>query len=321
VRLSRDRARPPALLTSSVLLAGVLAGCGVAVPSPQAQPSTTTSTTTSTTSKDTGPVVVVAVGDIACPPGARRTPNSCRQGQTARLAKELDPDVVLTLGDQQYEDGTLAAFRHSYAKSWGELRSITYPVPGNHEYHTPGARGYYRYFRSRQPGSPGYYARNLGHRWRLYALNSNCDEIACTDQYRWLRKDLRRHPRDCSLFTMHAPRWSSGSEHGSNASLAPFMTIAYHHHVELVLAGHDHDYERFTRMDPDGNHDRNGVVEMVAGAGGKSHYAFGDVVGGSAYRDAEDFGVLRLGLRRHRFITSFRAVDGTVDDRVQHRCR
>ena len=265
-------------------------------------------------------IVVVAVGDIACRPGATVTRTACRQARTAKLARSLEPDAVLALGDLQYESGTLRDFRGSYDKTWGRLLGKTYPIPGNHEYRTPGARGYYTYFEDRQPGKPGYYAFNLG-RWRVYALNSNCGEITCGLQYRWLKRDLAAKPRACSIFTMHHPRFSSGVEHGSDSDMARFFSIAVANDVEMVLAGHDHAYERFKRMRAGGAVDKSGVMSFVSGAGGKSAYDFGEVVKGSAYRLSGRFGVLRLALSEDRFTFSFRDIDGTVKDRGERSCR
>ena len=310
-------ALPSRGLAPFVLVLGLLAPA-TAVPSPVAalQPAPAE---TVAAARDNDPVVVVAVGDIACRAGASKTETTCRQGRTARLTEELDPDAVLALGDLQYDEGALYDFRNAYDRTWGDLRSITYPVPGNHEYNTPEARSYYRYFRNRQPGRPGYYAFDLG-RWRVYALNTNCSRIRCRAEYRWLRDDLEDHPRRCSVFAMHHPRWSSGAGHGSDEDMSRFFSIAYRHDVELFLAGHEHNYERFRRMDRSGDPTEDGVMSIVSGAGGRSHYGFGDVERGSAYRNADDFGVLRLALRQKRYSFSFRDVDGGVADRGRRSC-
>jgi 3',5'-cyclic AMP phosphodiesterase CpdA len=263
-------------------------------------------------------IEVVAVGDIACPPKAATTATTCRQAETAALAKKLDPDAVLALGDLQYEVGALRAFRHSYDESWGAVKSITYPVPGNHEYNTDGAPGYYTYFKKRQPGAPGYYATNLG-KWRVYGLNTNCTDIDCDKQRSWLVDDIKDHPRTCSLFTMHFPRYSSG-EHGSQSSVRPLFRIAYRKHVDLVLAGHDHHYERFRPMNHRGKVVDNGVTSFVSGGGGKSHYrATGDITG-SAFVEDDTFGVLRLVLKPDSFSYGFRGIDGSSKDNGSRSC-
>jgi 3',5'-cyclic AMP phosphodiesterase CpdA len=265
-------------------------------------------------------VVVVAVGDVACTPTARTTPTRCQDARTAALTKALDPDAVLALGDLQYETGSLSNYRRAYAATWGDLLGKTYPIPGNHEYKTADASGYYTYFDTRQPGAPGYYAFDLGS-WRVYALNSNCDKIDCDTQYAWLKDDIAANPRTCSLFTMHHPRFSSGLEHGSDPGMTRFFRIAKKNDVEMVLAGHDHDYERFHRMKANGERSSKGVLSFVSGMGGKSAYHFGTIQDGSAYRLSGHFGVLRLALRRHEFRFAFKDVNGTTPDKGTRACR
>jgi 3',5'-cyclic AMP phosphodiesterase CpdA len=272
-----------------------------------------------TTARDRA-FTVVAVGDIACPPGMTRTSRQCHQADTAALTEKIGPDAVLALGDMQYESGALSDFRHSYAESWGALKSITYPVPGNHEYRTAGAAGYYHYFRHRQPGAPGYYTTTLGS-WRLYALNSNCDLISCGREARWLRRKLDKHPSRCALLTMHHPRYSSGSEHGSDPLDRRFFRIADRRGVEVALAGHDHDYERFRRMDADGHVTKDGIMQFVSGLGGRSIYPFGRRVPGSAYQFNHQFGVLKLRLERTSYHWAFKTVGGTTLDEGHRACR
>ena len=264
-----------------------------------------------------GPTVV-AVGDIACAPGSERTATSCRQAATARLAAGFDPRLVLTLGDQQYEYGALSAYRAAYAKTWGALRSITRPVPGNHEYNTPGASGYYTYFRRQQPGEPGYYAFDVG-TWRVYALNSNCDVIDCTRESRWLDRNMAKHPRRCSAITMHHPRYSSAL-HGSNSFVKPLWQTALRHRADLALGGHDHDYERFRRMNAAGSPSRAGMVSFVSGTGGRTLYPWRSRAPGSVVRFNSDFGVLALRLGRGRYAWQYRTIKGKVVDSGTGRC-
>ncbi len=263
-------------------------------------------------------VTVVAVGDIACLPGQARTTTRCRQADTAALTRRLDPDAVLALGDLQYEDGRLSDFRQSYDDSWGRLKRRTHPLPGNHEYNTRGAAGYYRYFARRQPGAPGYYLRTLG-AWKVYLLNSNCSKIDCRREHRWLRRALDANPGQCSLFALHHPRYSSG-EHGSQAGMRRFFAIADNHGVEMILSGHDHHYERFARMDADGQLRKRGVIQFVSGAGGKSHYSVTGRARGSRFVDDDTYGVLRLTLAPRSYGWAYTTVAGATPDTGSRSC-
>ena len=263
-------------------------------------------------------VEVVAVGDIACYPGAPVTAKTCRQDRTAQLTKRIDPEAVLALGDLQYEEGKLWAFNNSYDTSWGDLRSITYPTPGNHEYRTDGAEDYYTYFANRTPDAPGYYAFDLG-KWRAYSINGNCDEISCDRQAAWLKDDLEANPTKCSLITTHFPRYSTG-KHGDSTFMQRFYRIALRHRVDVMLAGHDHHYERFQPMNHRGGVVKRGVVQFVSGGGGKSHYAADGEATGSAYVEDDTFGVLRLVLGPDSYRYGFRGIDGSSQDNGTRSC-
>lgn len=267
------------------------------------------------TTEVTGPLVVAA-GDISCTPGQATTETTCRDADTAELVQSYDPKLVLGLGDLQYEYGTLAAFRQAYAETWGAFKSITRPVPGNHEYYTAGAAGYYDYFdRTR----PGYYAFDVG-RWRVYALNSNCAHVSCDREARWLDRKMTERPRRCTAITMHHPRYSSGT-HGSTTTVRRLWRVALEHGTDLALAGHDHHYERFRRMNAAGGFSRTGIMSFVSGAGGRSHYSIKDVRRGSVVRDDDSFGALALTLGQGRFAWEYQTVDGTVVDSGTARCR
>ena len=180
-------------------------------------------------------VRVVAAGDIACAPGEPVTNESCQQAATAALAQSLDPALVLTLGDTQYPESTLPQLMGSYDKSWGALLDRTRPTVGNHEYRTPGASGYYAYFKDRQPGPPGYYRLNVGG-WKITVLNSNCTLVSCAEQAAWMDRKMKAYPAKCSIVTMHHPRYSSGSEHGNNTAVKPLWAVAYKHRNDIVLS-------------------------------------------------------------------------------------
>jgi hypothetical protein len=265
-------------------------------------------------------VAVVAVGDIACPPGARVTRKSCRQMATYKAAAALAPQRVIVLGDEQYQKGSYRGFTHSYAKSWGNLRRITWPVVGNHEYETTGARGYYRYFAKRQPGSPGYYRRSING-WQLYVLNSNCTKVDCAVEKAWLDREMDAHPSTCSMIATHHPRFSSGGEHGSSTRMRGFWQVAYDHGADLALSGHDHDYERFAPMTPRGVVDQaHGIRQFVSGGGGRSLYPKGTPVPGSQVFQSA-FGVLKLTLRPTGYSWQFVGPKLRVRDSGSGTCR
>lgn len=278
-----------------------------------------TAPATSASSAVVPAVTVVAVGDIACAPGARVTATTCRQAATAKLAAAQKPNRVIALGDLQYPKGSYSDFVNSYAKSWGALKSVTMPVVGNHEYETPGAAGFFRYFKDRNPGTGGYFRRVING-WQIFVLNSNCDKVSCAAQRTWLDKGLAAYPSTCSIIATHHPRFSSGKEHGSAVSMKPFWQIAYRHHVDIALSGHDHDYERFTPMDPNGIPVSGGIRQFVSGAGGKSLYAMGTKVPGSQKFLGSRFGVLKLTLRPTNYSWQFIGLGGSVLDSGTSAC-
>jgi Calcineurin-like phosphoesterase len=255
-----------------------------------------------------GDPVIVAAGDIACDPadhnfaGGAGSPNGCHMKATSQLIRQQNPTAVLTLGDDQYEDGELSKFEKSYALSWGRFKNITHPAIGNHEYNDPGggASGYFDYF-GRAAGNPsqGYYSYDLGS-WHMVELNSECRHVGGCEfgspQERWLRNDLAAHPAACTLAYWHEPRWSSG-QHGSNPAYGAFWTDLYEAGADVVLVGHDHDYERFAPQSPTGRYEAaRGVREFVVGTGGKNHYPIGHPIANSQVRNDDTFGVLRLTL-------------------------
>lgn len=270
-------------------------------------------------------VVVAAAGDIACPPGGRPSAAGCQQAATAQVLDRVRPAAVLALGDLQYETGALADFRAAFAPTWGRFAARMRPAPGNHEYAVTNGRGYYAYF-GRRAGDParGYYSFDLGG-WHLIALNSNCRIVGCgrgSRQERWLRADLARHRRArCTLAYWHQPRFSSGP-HGDNAAVAPLWRDLYAARADVVLDGHDHDYERFAPQTPAGRASPGrGIRELVAGTGGRSHYPTLIPRPNSQWRNGSTFGVLALTLRPGRYDWRFVPVAGaSFTDAGSARC-
>jgi hypothetical protein len=274
--------------------------------------------------------VIAAAGDIACDPGdasfngGAGTPSACRQLATSALLTDGTLDRVLTLGDNQYETGTLSAYRGSYDLSWGAVKSITRPAVGNHEYGTAGAAGHFDYFNGvgvadgpAGDRTKGYYSFDVG-TWHVIAVNSNCSSIGgcgvSSVQEQWLRSDLAAHPSSCTLAYWHHPRFSSGS-HGNSAEMAPIWQALYDANADVVLVGHDHNYERFGPQDAAGTADAaRGLREFVVGTGGKTHYATGTPKPNSEVRNSDTFGVLKLTLHPSGYDWRFQPAVGSFSD-------
>nr|WP_052170743.1 metallophosphoesterase [Massilia sp. JS1662] len=240
-------------------------------------------------------VTVYAAGDIArC---AYRDPAYSGAADTAAtVAAGLaqDPEaVVLALGDLTYPNGAMKEFTDCYAPTWGRFKDRTWPAPGNHEYYTPGAKPYFDWWGAR--AGRGYYSFELG-TWHIISLDSNLAPAQHAAQLDWLRADLAAHPARCTLAYWHHPLYSSGG-HGSIPKMRDAWQLLYAAGAELVLSGHDHDYERFAPQDADGRLDpTHGIRQFVVGTGGAYPTPFLLTVPHSEVRDSNRTGVLRLRL-------------------------
>ena len=239
---------------------------------------------------------LAAAGDIA----------DCRAGAqiTAGLLDGL-PGTIAVLGDSAYENGTPDEFARCYEPTWGRHKARTRPAVGNHEYGTPGAAGYFGYFGAAAgEAGKGWYSYDLG-TWHLVALNSNCTLVGCeagSEQERWLRADLAASRAECTIAYMHHPRFSSGSVHGSSSALDPLWRALEADGAELVLAGHDHVYERFAPQTASGALDlARGIRQFVVGTGGRPLYSFGPPEPNSEVRDNTTLGVLHLRLHERGY--------------------
>jgi acid phosphatase type 7 len=248
-----------------------------------------------------GAVDVVVAGDIAS--------NGPGDTQTSDRVIALDPDVVLTVGDHAYPDGTASQFEEYYEPTWGRFRNITRPSPGNHDWRTSGAAGYEAYFGLRAGRIRSFV---LGS-WRVISLDSN---VRIGRQGARLATALAKDDRRCELLYFHHPRWSSG-QHGNQRVVAPWWRTAYVNGVDVIINGHDHDYERFAKKRPKGKVAADGIREFVVGTGGARTKPFADIRSGSQKRITGDdnWGVLRLGLRRGAYRWRFVDADsgGTLD--------
>ena len=252
-------------------------------------------------------VVLIGAGDIA----------DCADLSGAEATAQLleaNPGTVMALGDLAYPNGTAEDFK-CYDKTWGRVKNRTRPAVGNHEFHTTGANYYFQYFGT-AAGDPktGYYSYELGS-WHIVVLNSECAQIggcgAGSPEEKWLRADLAAHPVGCTLAYFHKPRFSSGLNHGNDPEVGPFWQALYDYNAELILNGHDHDYERFAPQDPTGKWDpKRGIREFVVGTGGKNLREFGLHRANSELRNNHAFGVLKLTLKAAGYDWEFIPVTG-----------
>lgn len=253
-----------------------------------------------------GPEIVLAAGDIAlC--------GSHGAEATARLLDRL-PGTILALGDLAYEEGTAAEFDRCYDPTWGRHKARTWPVPGNHEYETERGDPYYGYWGERAgPRGRGYYSLAIG-AWRVLALNSNIESGPGSDQLNWLRRTLAAAEERCILAFWHEPVFGSG-RHGQGDKMLPAFELLYDSGVSVVLAGHDHHYERLAPVNPLGGIDRDrGIRAFIVGTGGAPLRGMGQHRVYSRFWYVNTWGVLRLALYPERYEWAFVTVDGRTID-------
>lgn len=256
--------------------------------------------------------ILLGAGDIAdCAnvEGADSTDGEA----TAKLLDHIS-GTVFTLEDNVYESGTEAEFEECYEPSWGRHKARIYPSVGNHEYHTANASGYFDYFGT-AAGNPdeGYYSYDIGG-WHVVVLNSMCEEVGGYQEDSpmlvWLEEDLAANLATRTVAYWHHPLFSSGCQ-GNNADVKPVWDALYAANVDVVVNGHDHDYERFAPQDPNGTADaEQGIRQFVVGTGGASLRSFEKIKPNSEVRNADTYGVLKLTLHPTSYDWEFVPVAG-----------
>lgn len=250
----------------------------------------------------TSRALVWAVGDGDASPGAAKLVGVIRRSH---------PDLFLYLGDV-YERGSAADFARRYAPTYGQLADRTAPTPGNHEWANAdeGYRPYWK--RAAGKDMPRYYALKLAG-WEILSLNTQAAHSALSAQHRWLHGRLRR-PGTCRLAFWHRPRFSAatGAGHGDQADVAPLWR-ALVGRARLVVAGHDHNSQRFRR--------RDGITQFVAGGGGHGLYPLRRSDRRLAFGDARHYAALRLSLTPGAARFAFVSSGGRVLHRGSVRCR
>jgi hypothetical protein len=239
--------------------------------------------------------------------------------QVANLVASMAGELILA-GDIAYFQGTTAQFRDCFDPWWGVFRSRWHPVPGNHEYESPGAAPYFAYFGAAAgPAGRGYYSFTAGD-WLILMLDSNIPATAGSPQYAFARAELAAQQTPCTMAVWHHPRFSSGPS-GNAASMREMWALLESARAEVVISGHDHLYERFARQRSDGTADpANGVRQFVVGTGGADLYNFARIAPNSEERVIR-YGVARFTLRPAQVDWEFVGIDGSIADRGLDTCR
>ena len=319
---SRESTHPPVLVLT--LSGATPTPTGSATPKPTATPTATrtatpkptatptgtpTATPTATQTAGSGDPVLIGAGDICI------TSSISNANATAALITARPNAVVFTAGDNSNETGSSANYTNCVAKSWGVFKSRIHPVPGNHDYMTSGAGPYYAFYGAAAgTAGKGYYSYNPSNNWHVVALNALCSEVGgCgvgSPEETWLKADLAANAGKHVIAIWHIPSFSSGGAHGNNSSYRSWWDDLYAAHADLVINGHDHDYERFALQSPSGAADPNGIREFVSGTGGAGQRSFGTIRANSQVRSTGTFGVLQLTLHAHSYDWQFLPVAG-----------
>src|ERR1700738_3573734 len=256
--------------------------------------------------------VLVGAGDIV----------GCQDQQgalaTARLIEKI-PGTVFAAGDLVYDAITLPQFQSCYGATWGKFKDRTRPALGNHEYRERSAAPYFQYWGGQAgPAGKGYYSYELG-AWHVVVLNTNCAApglggcAAGSPEEVWLQQDLREHRDACIVAYGHHALFSSGvfRTHAVHPELKRLWEDLYAAHADLILAGHEHSYERFAPQDPDGRADpAHGIREIVVGTGGRTHDPLGLALSNSEVQNTDTYGVLKLTLSPQGYAWEFIPEEG-----------
>jgi len=260
--------------------------------------------------------VLYAAGDVG----------DCAETGDTATGNLLDgsTDPIALLGDIGYPNGSASDLATCFGQPWGRHKPRIHPAPGNHEYVTSGASAYFAYFGA-AAGDPskGYYSYEVGP-WHVVALNSNCSNVACaagSAQEQWLRQDLAAHPTTCTLAYFHHPRYNSG-HHGNATNMTAIWQALMDFKADVILAGHEHGYQRWKPMNAIGTSVTEGITEFVVGTGGTTLVAFsGSKPSNVVVRDATTPGVLKLTLHASSFDWHFLPIVGkTFTDQGSASC-
>jgi acid phosphatase type 7 len=273
--------------------------------------------TATDTPTPTPPPMLIGAGDIALCGDEYQNDDA-----TASIIEGYPAANIFTAGDNQQNDGGWGKYDDCYGPSWGRFKSRIRPSMGNHDYNTEEGAPYYAYFggAAGEPGK-GYYSYDIG-AWHIIALNSNCPDGDCNPgsaQEQWLRQDLAASQARCTLLYWHFPRWTSGP-HSDSDSVAGLWNAAVEGGAEIVVNGHNHQYERFAPMNSSGQPDPNGIREFVVGTGGAPLYGFFIEHENSEVRHSESHGVILFTLYATSYQWEFIPTSGDFHDSGSGEC-
>lgn len=285
-----------------------------AAPSAAAPTSSTSPTPSPTATPSPTPIpdaVLVGAGDIA---GCDWDSDEA----TAALLDDLD-GTIFTAGDNVYPEGRPSTFADCFDPTWGRHLERIRPAPGNHDWRSGSLDAYLDYFGPAAVNDDGdpWYAYDLG-AWRIIVLDSDCDDVGGCDadspQGRWLADELATTSARCTLAIWHHPRYSSGF-HGDDRDVQPFWEALYEAGADVVVTGHDHDYERFAPLDANGDEDRErGLRQFVVGTGGVTLREFEEPKPHSELRLTVTHGVIEFTLKDGSYAWRWIPIDGDVTD-------
>jgi hypothetical protein len=325
----RKKSPLPIIIAVTAAIAVSMAGGCI----PRVEPTPPPATATAEEVKLSGAAVLVGAGDIA----------GCDQNDDMLTANLVDSilkadsiakveDAVFTIGDNVYPAGSKEQFENCFGPTWGSperrIMKKIHPTPGNHEYYQPGAGPYFDYFgdKAGEKGK-GFYSYNLGE-WHIITINSaipimsSFSAAAKKEQEDWLKKDLdANRSKKCTIAIWHEPRFSSGW-HGAEPRMSAIWQILYDNDVDLVINGHDHNYERMAPVNPSGMLDSTkGIIQIVAGMGGGSLRGLANsTIPNSLVRIEGHSGVLLLTLGSAEFRSAYLDTKGRVWDPSGGKC-
>jgi 3',5'-cyclic AMP phosphodiesterase CpdA len=271
----------------------------------------------------TVPEVVTPAPPVVPPPGNTSTfvnvlgdtgwCGSPALGPLSRLFERFDGDILLA-GDLAYPSGTMQEFRDCFDPSFGKFKSRMRATPGNHDYvSSVSAEAYFNYFGDRSgPNRLGYYSFRAAE-WTVLMLNSSVPIGRNSAQFQFVRQVMQQTPTRCSMAVLHHPFDSSGIN-GPTPYLRDLWELMYELGGDVVIAGHDHLYERHAPVNTDQRRDDlRGIRQFTVGTGGAPLY--------NRVRSAlnsevfiANYGMLRLRLAPALYEWTFMDMNGNVRD-------